>query len=271
MKKNNKSMIIISVMKEKQNFNIILDNGEKINVTEDILISYNLFKGSEISEAELLSIKKNTVNSKGLQLAYVYLKKQLRTKKEVQEFLKKHKVSNDALEKIVKKLHDLQLINDKTYAESYVRTKACLSQKGPQLIKQNLLKKGVSENVINNALLEYFSNDQQINNANKLAVKLAKKYQTKSYKERLQKVYQGLIIKGFNSDIAKEAVESLELIKDEDHEWMQLQKEGQKIWQRTLRLKTYKRRQKIKQSLYQKGFAIESIESFIELKENVAD
>ncbi|MDR0614537.1 MAG: RecX family transcriptional regulator, partial [Lactobacillales bacterium] len=210
---------------------------------------------------------KNTVNSKGLQLAYAYLKKQLRTKKEVQKFLKKQKISNDALEKIVKKLQDLQLINDKIYAESYVRTEARFSKKGPQLIKQSLLKKGVSEDIINNALLKYFPNNQQTNNANKLAAKLAKKYQTKSYKERLQKVYQGLIIKGFNSDIAKEAVESLELKKDENHEWTQLQKEGEKIWQRTSRLKTYKRRQKVKQYLYQKGFSIESIESFIESKD----
>ncbi|MDR0690834.1 MAG: recombination regulator RecX [Streptococcaceae bacterium] len=269
--KNNKSIIIASVTKEKQGYQVTLDNGEQIDVTEDILISYNLLKGSKISEEYLLKIKKDTIDSRGLQLAYAYLQKQLRTKKEVQEFLRKQKILDEALEKILKKLQDLQLINDKSYAESYVRTKACLNKKGPQVIKQNLLKKGIREDIINNALLEHFSNDQQINNANKLAEKLVKKYQIKSYKEKLQKIHQGLIIKGFSSDIAKAAVESLELIKDENHEWTQLQKEGEKVWQRTSRLEAYKRRQKIKQSLYQKGFSIENIDHFIEFKENIDD
>ncbi|MDR1521573.1 MAG: RecX family transcriptional regulator [Streptococcaceae bacterium] len=260
-------MIIITVIKEKQSYKIILDNNEKINVSEDILTSYNLFKGCKVSEEKLQNIKKETSISLGLQLAYTYLKNQLRTKKEVQEYLKRQKISDKSLEDILEKLQNLHLINDKNYAESYLRTKTHLNKKGPQIIKQNLLKKGVSENIIDSALLAFFSNNLQKLTANKLAKKLVKKYQTKSHKKRLQRIHQGLIANGFNSDTAKETVESLKLIKNEEHEWEQLQKEGEKIWQRTSHLKIYKRRQKVKQSLYQKGFSIENIEHFIEIIE----
>ncbi|MDR1013312.1 MAG: RecX family transcriptional regulator [Lactobacillales bacterium] len=265
MKETNKQISITSIIKEKQDYRIILDNGEKVAVTEDILIFFNLFKGLKISEEKFQNIKKATSISLGLQLAYAYLKNQLRTKKEIQEYLQRQKILDKSLEKILKKLQNLHLVDDKNYAESYIRTKVRLNKKGPQIIKQSLLKKGVSENIIDSALSNFFPNNLQKNHASNLAKKLEKKYQSKSYKEKLQKIYQGLIVQGFNSNIAKDAIENLELIKDEEREWEQLQKAGEKIWQKTSRFETGKRWQKIKRGLYQKGFSIENIDRFVEM------
>ncbi|MFW7395062.1 RecX family transcriptional regulator, partial [Vagococcus fluvialis] len=200
------------------------------------------------------------------QIALSFLNFQLRSEKEIKDQLKKKEISGEGITYVINKLKDLSLLDDLVFAESYVRTVMKTQDKGPQQIKQSLFKKGISEENISKAL-ELFVFDDQEEAAKRLAEKALRKYQSKSHKEQIQKVRQHLFTKGYSGDVINIVMSDLEIEKDEDEEYDLLVAQGDKLWRKHGRLDRSKRNQKIKQSLFQKGFDFDNINRYIEEKE----
>ncbi|MGM0123831.1 regulatory protein [Enterococcus sp. AZ194] len=262
-----KEITVARIAKGKGPFyNVQLSEGEDLRVSEDILVRYRLLKGQEISEQTIEEIRKSGGYDYGLQMAMNYLSYQLRTEKEIRTYLKDKEIQRDDRDKIVNKLKELTLIDDLIYGESYVRTQVRISDKGPQTITQQLKLKGLKPEQIEQALSLY-PKEAQIEIAHRTAEKSLKKIHGKSQKETLQKVRQTLMQKGFSSDIISIAMEMLEFEKDEEEEYAVLVQQADKLWRRHARLEASKRNQKIKQSLFQKGYSFDDIQRYLDEKE----
>ena len=72
--------------------------------------------------------------------------------------------------------------------------------------------------------------------------------------------------KGFTNEIIDLALESLAFEKDEEQEQQALNKEGERLWRANQRF-DFSKVQKVKQSLFQKGFDYDLIQQFISEKE----
>ncbi|MBL1225184.1 recombination regulator RecX [Enterococcus sp. BWR-S5] len=258
---------IVKITREKMQFYLIwLSSGEKLRVSEDILVKYRLLKDQEVSEELIAEIKKAGSYDVGLQLALHYLSYQLRTKKEIRDYLREKEVAQQDREKIVAQLQEMQLLDDYLYSESYVRTVMKTSDKGPSQIAQQLKQKGIEEEAVQQGLALYTENEQLLT-ASKAAEKGMRRYRDKSFKDALQKTKMYLIQRGFSKDIADQAMTELEFEKDEEQELEQLKKQGDRLWARHHKLEPGKRSLKIRQSLYQKGFDYDLISQFISEKE----
>lgn len=262
---------IKSIRKLKNNqYYLTTESGRRIAVSEDTLVRYRLLKGEEITNEALEKIEKEAEMDIGYQIALSFLNYQLRSEKEIKDQLKKKEISQEGIDYVIPKLRELKLLDDLVFAESYVRTVMKTQDKGPQQIKQSLLKKGISQENIEKAL-EQFVFDNQEEAAKKLAEKALRKYQSKSHKEQLQKVRQHLFTKGYSSDLINIVMSDLEVEKDDDEEWELLVAQGDKLWRKHQRLDRSKRNQKLKQSLFQKGFDFDQINLYIEEKEMADD
>lgn len=73
--------------------------------------------------------------------------------------------------------------------------------------------------------------------------------------------------KGFNSDISKSVLAEIDFSEIEEQEDDALDLQGEKLWRKNQRFEPAKRRQKVKQSLYQKGFQLDQIDAYIRRKE----
>ncbi|MEG0286201.1 MULTISPECIES: recombination regulator RecX [Vagococcus] len=258
---------IKSIRKLKNSYySLITESGTKIRVSEDTLVRHRLLKGEEISSEALREIEKEAELDIGYQMALSFLNFQLRSEKEIKDHLKKKEISQEGINYVIPKLRELNLLNDLVFAESYVRTVMKTQDKGPQQIKQGLFKKGISEENIEKALGLFVFDDQE-EAANRLAEKALRKYQSKSHKEQLQKVRQHLFAKGYSGDVINLVMSNLEVEKDDDEEWDLIVAQGDKLWRKHQRLDRSKRNQKMKQSLFQKGFDFDLINRYIEEKE----
>ncbi|GAA3024078.1 recombination regulator RecX [Tetragenococcus solitarius] len=247
-------------------YQVVIDTDEKIKVSEDLLVRFRLLKGSELTAEKLAEVKEQASYDYGLQEALNYISYQLRTEKETRTYLQKKEVPLEDRHKIVARLKELGVINDQTYAKSYVRTQIRLSDKGPSSLRQQLIKKGVKEAFISEAM-ELYTPELQAEIAGRTAAKGLKKIRGKSYRETIQKLRLNLIKKGFNSDVVQQAIDQLDYEIDETKEWEILQKEGQKLLQKDHTKDLAKRKMKIKQKLYQKGFPTDLIQQFIDKEE----
>lgn len=262
---------ISMISKYKQNeYQIKFTSGEQWTVSEDFLVKNQLYKGKELSLEEVNSLKQFTQLDRGYQLSLHYLSYQLRTTKEIRDYLKKKEIDSVYHKTIIQKLIDLHLIDDLEYAKSYVRTMMRTSDKGPIVLGQKLKTKGITDYDIQESL-SLFDEESQLQVAIKTAQKLVNKYRTKNFHETKQKIYLSLQTKGFSTSIIQEAMMELQLEKDHNQEYELLVKQGDKIWRKHQKLSFSERKMKVKQNLFQKGYDYDLIQQYITEKEQSGD
>lgn len=255
---------VIKVVKKYHNqYEVIFQSGRKILVLEDILLKFNLFKGAIISEKEFKTISLEQKINKQYQKALYYLNIKMRSKKEVYDYLKNDELPDEYIDPIIKKLEDMRFIDDHNYAKQYINSHIRQKDQGPNKIKNNLLRKGIDEHLIIKEL-ENIDNFIWYQNATVLAQKSQKKYQNKIEKEVKQKINNKLLSAGYDYDIVNLVISELIFEYDEDQEWEQLCKVGDKLLKKYRKDSDYKKRYKIRQNLYRKGYSYDLIQRYID-------
>ncbi|MGO2084081.1 recombination regulator RecX [Vagococcus sp.] len=261
---------IVSIKKIKgPNYELTTQSGIVFQASEDSLVKYRLLKGEEISSAQIKQIKKEAELAGAYQAVLNYLSFQLRSEKELRDYLKKKEVSSEGIYTIIEKLKDLKLVDDLVYAESYVRTQIRTSDKGPIVIRQQLIKRGIAVATIEQAL-QQMTPEIEFELAYQVAEKALRKYQKKSHRERINKTRQYLQTKGFIGDTISLVMEELSVEKDEDLEKELLFKAGDVYWRKQAKQEPFKRKQKVIASLLNKGFSYDVIQQYLNEKEQEA-
>lgn len=252
--------------KQKDRYNIFTDegNGEKyaFSVDEDVLIKFQLKKGMELDDFAVTEIFFQDDIRKAYNQAIHYLASRMRSEEEVRQYLRKKEVDEPIVNEVIHKLRHYQFLNDQEFALAYVRTQMNTSDKGTTLIRQELKEKGISDSMIENALLEY-PYEFQLEKAITLSNKFVQKNNMDSARIVKQKLEQMLGRKGFPFEIIRQTIESIDLSGNEDKEMKALRKQGEKLLTKYKQYPEYEFSQKIKQTLYRKGFSIDQIDQFL--------
>jgi len=250
--------------KNKARYNIFLDGAYAFSVDEDVLLKFQLKKGKEFSEEEITRVQHEDDIRKAYHSAIHFLSFRMRSALEIRQFLQKKEWSDSIIDVVIKELDHRNYINDLEFAKAYVRTYASSGKKGPMVIRQELLKKGVTEPKANEALLEY-KKEQQVADAIQMGNKYVKQYKKLSERMLKQKVEYTLSTKGFPADTVSKAMEEIEYEKAEDEEWETIVLEALKMKRRYSGKYTgYEYEQRMKQALFRKGFTVDLINRFLE-------
>lgn len=247
--------------KNKSRYNIYLDKEFAFGVDEHTLIRYMLQTGKELTELEVIEIRSQEEIRKAYLQAVNYLSYSMRSAKDVYEYLVKKEQHPDIINEVVKSLIDERYINDLEYGIAYTRTHSNISKKGPVVIDRELKLKGISDRD-RQICSEEYSVELQIDNATALALKKLNSYRKLSKQETKQKLETMLVRKGYPFSVISIAIESLEL-DDSDEQLEALKYQFEKYHRKYKNQEESTYRQKMKQSLYRKGFAIEMIEKML--------
>ncbi|WP_164670008.1 recombination regulator RecX [Virgibacillus doumboii] len=259
---------ITTQKKRKNRYNVFLDDGqgEKFGfaVDEAILIEFKLRKDLELDDTTIATLVQKDSLHKSYTLAINFLSYRMRTKKEIYDYLVKKEVDEEHITKIIARLNDEGLIDDKQFADAFVRTRMETANKGPLLVKKELLEKGVSAQIAGEAI-ELYTYEIQHEKATKLVGKKLNTSKNHSFKKQLQQLQATLMQKGFTQEIVKDVLADFQEEKDDDAEWDALVKQGEKLLRKhQQKLEGYALRNKMKEALYRKGFTVESINQFLD-------
>ena len=178
-------------------------------------------------------------------------------------FLRKRSGQAIISEVVSKLLHD-RYINDKEYAVLYTRTQSNVNRKGPTVIKRELLNKGVQDLIITHSLQEY-PKEKQIENALFLIEK--KKNLIKNILLQMKlKLDEMLVRKGYSREVIQICLEELKDEKDDEKQQEALHYHGNKYYEKYKKHDGWTFENKMKQALYRKGFSIDEIEIFLQMK-----
>lgn len=241
-------------------YEITLESNEKIVTYDEVILKNNLLFKKNISLEEIDDINNLNEFYDVYHKTIKYISKKMRSLKEIKEYLKKFNLSIKEEEEIIKKLENSSLINDNMYLKTYISDKIYLSNDGPYKIKNELIKNGIKEFLIDEEL-EKIDREDFVNKLHKLINKKIKSSKTSRYNTK-QKIYLELTNLGYSKDMIDECYN------DNRDEESFLEKDFNKIYKDVSRKESdvNKLYLKIKQKLYQKGYSIDKIEKIINEK-----
>ncbi|MBE9537105.1 MAG: RecX family transcriptional regulator [Proteobacteria bacterium] len=152
---------------------------------------------------------KDSEQKKALDIAYRYLSYRARTVFEVKEKLKKGQVTPENIEKVLLKLKDLRLVDDRSFALSMAKEIVRLRYCGPYYIRGKLRQKGIDSTIAEEAVLAAFSEEDEKSVAIRLATKKMKGQDLSSDKER-ERLGRFIKSKGYSWEIIREALEHID-------------------------------------------------------------
>lgn len=233
-------------------YELTLDNLETMILYEDTILKYNLLLTKNIgtNKKEVLDFdRKCDVYYVGLR----YIKNRARSKKEVYDKLVKEEYPLDYINESIEKLEKQGYINDSVYARSFLNNKLITTSNGPYKIKQEMLKKGIDESIINNTLEDY-KDEIQTEKIDKIVTRMIKSNRNKGNNLLKKKINMELINQGFSKELIKESIESHEFGDDSDI----AKREYEKLYKKLSNKYSGKELEyKIKQKMYQKGLVYE--------------
>ena len=254
-------MKITKLEKKKRLYLLELDEAERIYITEDTVVRFFLSKDKIISQEELEAIKDFAQFSYGKNLALYALSFKPRTEKETRDYLLKYDIDETVIDRVVTNLKKDKCLDDAKYANTFIEQSLATSDKGAYVIQQKLKQKGISQNIIEEAL----KNQDFSAVLEKTTAKLVKKYQDKLPLNALKtKVKQSLTTKGFSYQEANLAVDSLELERDCEQEESLIERDLEKLQRKySRRYEGYELKQRLTQALMRKGYDYNDIKSHL--------
>lgn len=203
------SITEISVQKKNKNrCNIYIDNIFAFGVSNELIYKENLKVGMIIDEEKLKKIayEENLINCK--ETALKIIERSYKTKKEMEKRLLEKGYNLEEINETLKFLERYNFINDESYTKAFIKNKT--KTQGKQKIKYALKNKGVSEEIIEEELSNLDMKKEK-ENANILALKkynILIKRENDKYKIK-EKIIRFLISRGYNYDVAKDAVKEM--------------------------------------------------------------
>ncbi|MGN0145220.1 MAG: recombination regulator RecX [Clostridium sp.] len=199
--------------RNKERVNIYLDGEYALSISAELVYKENLRVKDNIDIDKIKAVADKEAYIKCKNSAIRIIEKSYKTEKEVIEKLKLKGYEDRHIDASIEFLKNYNFLNDDYYAEAFVRDK--LNSRGSQKIKQDLIKKGISRDIIEEKLSDVDKTAEK-----EVAMKLAekklrviKKSENDTYKIS-GKLYRFLISKGYTYDIVKEVVKDVMSIDD---------------------------------------------------------
>lgn len=234
-------------------YKIYFDN-ESLIVYEDVILKYNLLYKKDIDNDLLIEINKENYKSSIYDVSIKYISVRMRSKKELEEYLKKKKYDQKDIEETIKRLQSQDLLNDEKFAKSYINDKLYLTNYGLTKVKNDLLKLGVEEYIID-AIVNNI--DLQVIN-DKLSKIIDKELKINS-KLPTNKLNNKIINRCINLGYNYEDI--LNILNDKNIEGnSNIEYDYKKIYEKYKnKYDEYRLNAVIKSKLYQKGYTIDEI------------
>ncbi|WP_179395104.1 recombination regulator RecX [Lacticaseibacillus absianus] len=262
-----KIITAITTQKRKGRYNIFVDGQYAFPVSESTLIRFMLTKGMALPAALEQTIKTAEVEATANSLALDYLSHQMRTVQEVRQRLLQENLPEAAIAPVVARLQALHYLDDAKLADAFVRDDLLMGERGPKQVSARLREKGVAASVIEDALAGV-KTSEWLAVAGRVAEKAARRNARRAFNDQRQKIRLALTQKGFTREQTEAALAALTLTKDEAGEAERLQQEAAKQWRLKRNYTGFDRRNRVKQALFRKGFALDDIDPVLRTLED---
>lgn len=196
-------MIISNISFEKKKFHILFDSGEEIEISEETLIEFGLYKGQEVEDEIIDKLKFEDEKTEALLLSYRFLQRN-KTEKQLIDYLYKNKISGEIIDTVIPILNEKKYLNDEDYARRYLNDAMNIKKYGKIKIVYMLRSKGIKNAIIEKIMRDYDYELEYLNAEDLLSKKLVSEEKDSKKINSAKKYLQG---RGFEFEIINFAVD----------------------------------------------------------------
>jgi len=143
----------LEVQKNRQDrANLYLDDKFYCGISIELVMKENLKKGMEIDKEKLDELILEDEKGSALSKAVKYISSNLKTTKQIKDYLKKKEYNPQTIDYVLEKLDEYKYLDDENYAKSFVLTYS--SKYGKLKLISALKSKGISDKIIDNVFAE---------------------------------------------------------------------------------------------------------------------
>lgn len=199
--------------RNKERVNLFLDGEYAFSLSLELMYKEGLKVNQEVDINILKALAKKESYIRCKESALRIIERNYKTEKEVRDKLKLKGYEEDDIDSSIEFLKNYNFLNDYNYTKAFIKDK--INIQGSQKIKYNLIKKGISKEIVQEQLSSINKDDEKITALNlaKKKLNIIKKSENDEYKIS-GKLYRFLISKGYGYDVVKEVVKEVMLLDD---------------------------------------------------------
>ena len=184
-------------VKNPERISIYLDGEYAFGVSR--IVAAWLHIGQDLSDKKIAELKEQDTQETALQRAMNLLSYRPRTEAEIRQRLEKAGYAAGVIDQVVERLRATNLVQDAGFAREWVENRGTFRPRSHKMLAFELRRKGVTEDVIQNALSEA---DSDTDLAYQSAVKYARKLRGMEFQEFRRRLLGFLGRRGFNFETA---------------------------------------------------------------------
>ena len=192
-------------VKRTDRYSVYVDDKYAFSLSESAMIASRIASGQEISKPRLEELKQLSTDDKLYNRALRYVAMRPRSRWELEFYLQRKNADPPQINTILNKLSELGLLDDKKFAEAFVRDRGTIKPSSRRKLVMELKKKRIAEEIINEAIGD--DPDQELSALRQLIER--KRRQTKYQDDT--KLMQYLARQGFGYNDIKTALHSDDL------------------------------------------------------------
>jgi regulatory protein len=174
---------------------VYIDGLFAFGLDHEATLELKLAPGLELSPAQVDEILGEVSRKRAMDAALRLLSYRARSRKEMANRLKRRGFSAEMVEQTCARLGELGLLNDRQFADSVARERLVFTGKGPRHIIAELRRKGIPQPLIQQAL-EQAGDEEEA--ARAVLAKVSRRYAGLDPRERLRKLRDLLLRRGFS-------------------------------------------------------------------------
>lgn len=186
-------------------YRLYLDNGEVIDTYDNVILENDLLLKKDLSLSLYHKILVDSNISEYYHASCKYISIRVRSKKEMEDYLKRKNVSDEDIELVISKLTNNKLLDDEYFCKCFIKDKLKFTNWGEYRIKLELKKHNIDDDIINNCV-DLFNYDVIYEKIEKIVEKQIKNNRKLDKYKLRNKIYYHLLNLGYSSGIVVEVL-----------------------------------------------------------------
>jgi len=185
-------------------------NPQRLNVYLEGEFAFGIYRaavpwlsvGDQLSQDEVLNLKRKDLLEGAYQRALNYLSYRSRSEQEIRQNLSKHQIPEEIISEVLGKLRQSSLVDDREFARNWIDNRVQFKPRGKKALSVELLQKGVPREIIS----EELNGLDEDALALACARKKAPRYQDLDQESFRKKMYAYLNRRGFPYPIIQDTI-----------------------------------------------------------------
>ena len=206
-------MKISRLFLKRNKVDIIFEEEENLVLRYDTVLKFGLKKNVDIDEKFRALLLSEDEKFQIKELSFRFLSNRMHSVAELKKKLLFKKFSAENIDLVLSDLSELNHLNDSKFAETFAHEKIQYKKFGLMKVKAELIRKGISKDIIESTLEKFTDQENFTANALQIAKKklASSQYNKLDVKKKKEKLFRFLMTKGYSPETIKNVLKNIHL------------------------------------------------------------